>query len=237
MISTVWLVPNGGWFKINRQHTSFPCTCAHRGRRAGCSSCGRLRLYIASLSASRDNRPTDMESARDARRRRILERGTDRLAFITGQARSVPDSSPPPSPSAPPPKEAHPKTSGKISFLLFPSFPSFLYSSLCSAILPSFSWLPARSTSQDVSDPIFCFKCYIDIFLVDSLLDLGRTMLTNHLSFETYLHLDALNLWWEESSWFLVDVFEGSIAALQLGTWFTFQRRSKRPVSSRHFRK
>ncbi|URD83858.1 hypothetical protein MUK42_19106 [Musa troglodytarum] len=52
-----------------------------------------------------------MESAREARRRRILERGTDRLAFITGQARSVPDSSPPPSPSPPPPKEAHPKTS------------------------------------------------------------------------------------------------------------------------------
>ncbi|RRT60874.1 hypothetical protein B296_00039176 [Ensete ventricosum] len=67
-----------------------------------------------------------MESAREARRRRILERGTDRLAFITGQAGSVPDSSPCPSPSPPPPKEAHPNTSGKISFLLFPSFSSFL---------------------------------------------------------------------------------------------------------------
>ncbi|RWW17768.1 hypothetical protein GW17_00018279 [Ensete ventricosum] len=52
-----------------------------------------------------------MESAREARRRRILERGTDRLAFITGQAGSVPDSSPCPSPSPPPPKEAHPNTS------------------------------------------------------------------------------------------------------------------------------
>ncbi|CAL9206934.1 unnamed protein product [Musa hybrid cultivar] len=52
-----------------------------------------------------------MENAREARRRRILERGTDRLAFIAGQARSIPDSSPPPSPSPPPPKEAHPKTS------------------------------------------------------------------------------------------------------------------------------
>ncbi|XP_074581120.1 uncharacterized protein LOC141837646 [Curcuma longa] len=34
-----------------------------------------------------------MESARESRRRRILERGSERLAFISGQARSVPDSS------------------------------------------------------------------------------------------------------------------------------------------------
>ncbi|KAG6513219.1 uncharacterized protein LOC121969285 [Zingiber officinale] len=33
-----------------------------------------------------------MESARESRRRRILERGSDRLAFISGQARSVPGS-------------------------------------------------------------------------------------------------------------------------------------------------
>ncbi|CAA6672773.1 unnamed protein product [Spirodela intermedia] len=32
------------------------------------------------------------ESAREARRRKILERGSDRLAFITGQARSLPPS-------------------------------------------------------------------------------------------------------------------------------------------------
>ncbi|KAG6503394.1 uncharacterized protein LOC121987446 [Zingiber officinale] len=35
-----------------------------------------------------------MENARDARRRRILERGSDRLALISGQVQSVPDSSP-----------------------------------------------------------------------------------------------------------------------------------------------
>lgn len=34
-----------------------------------------------------------MESARESRRRRILERGSDRLAFISGQARAFPDSS------------------------------------------------------------------------------------------------------------------------------------------------
>ncbi|KAK1277865.1 hypothetical protein QJS04_geneDACA015869 [Acorus gramineus] len=39
-----------------------------------------------------------MESAREARRRRIVERGSDRLALITGQIRSLP----PPSSSQPP---------------------------------------------------------------------------------------------------------------------------------------
>ncbi|XP_074585447.1 uncharacterized protein LOC141841210 isoform X1 [Curcuma longa] len=34
-----------------------------------------------------------MESARESRRRRILEHGSERLAFISGQARLVPDSS------------------------------------------------------------------------------------------------------------------------------------------------
>ncbi|RZR73701.1 hypothetical protein BHM03_00027173 [Ensete ventricosum] len=51
-----------------------------------------------------------MENAREARRRKILERGSDRLALITGQGRSVPDSSPPPPPS-PLTKEDDPRTS------------------------------------------------------------------------------------------------------------------------------
>ncbi|CAA7410002.1 unnamed protein product [Spirodela intermedia] len=42
------------------------------------------------------------DSAREARRRKILERGSDRLAFITGQARSLPPSAID-SPATPPP--------------------------------------------------------------------------------------------------------------------------------------
>lgn len=47
-----------------------------------------------------------MESAREARRKKILDRGSDRLAFITGQTRSVPPSAtgvpaPPPTPQSP----------------------------------------------------------------------------------------------------------------------------------------
>ncbi|WOK96458.1 hypothetical protein Cni_G05165 [Canna indica] len=50
-----------------------------------------------------------MENSREARRRKILERGSDRLAFIAGQVKSVPA----PSSSSPPPpfpqKEEHPQ--------------------------------------------------------------------------------------------------------------------------------
>lgn len=45
------------------------------------------------------------ESARESRRRRILERGSKRLAFISGQTRLIPDSS-----SSP--RESH--TSGEV---------------------------------------------------------------------------------------------------------------------------
>ncbi|CAN6477147.1 unnamed protein product [Victoria cruziana] len=44
------------------------------------------------------------EKSRDARRRRIVDRGTDRLAFITGQISSLPATSPPPPPPPPTPK-------------------------------------------------------------------------------------------------------------------------------------
>ncbi|XP_074573690.1 uncharacterized protein LOC141830102 [Curcuma longa] len=47
-----------------------------------------------------------MDNARDARRRKILERGSDRLALISGQVQSVPDSSPRA------PNEGHPPPSG-----------------------------------------------------------------------------------------------------------------------------
>lgn len=54
----------------------------------------------------------EMENARDARRRRILERGSDRLALISGQVQSNPDSSPRA------PNEGHPPPSDAISVSL-----------------------------------------------------------------------------------------------------------------------
>ncbi|KAG6466964.1 hypothetical protein ZIOFF_075231 [Zingiber officinale] len=51
-----------------------------------------------------------MESARESRRRRILERGSERLAFISGQARLVPDS------SSSSPRDSH--TSGEGSTII-----------------------------------------------------------------------------------------------------------------------
>ncbi|KAM1077803.1 hypothetical protein ACFX2I_024944 [Malus domestica] len=54
-------------------------------------------------------------ASREERRRRIVERGSDRMALITGRIQSLPPPSPPPSPSVPPQSHRHNAgTEGKV---------------------------------------------------------------------------------------------------------------------------
>lgn len=69
---------------------------------------------VSNVNKEFQRRDRTMEASREARRRRILERGSDRLALITGRIQTLPSSSSSPYPSSLPsdPDPQHPLPSG-----------------------------------------------------------------------------------------------------------------------------